>query len=333
MSFQKWHSCLLLTATAVAFVMSANAHASSISDCLTKKLESASDEMTVGALRKACMDADQDRGTEKGAGILSGRLADEELSREQKYVITPHRPNYLLVGYNFSDPNAEPFKQQFPNVTDDVLKDTEVKFQISLKFPLAYDLFDSTSDLYFAYTNRSFWQLFQDENDISSPFRETNHEPEVWMTFDNDWEIFGFTNRQNSVGLSHQSNGRAGVLSRSWNRLYANFIFEQEDLALGMKLWHIIDENDYDYNSDIGDYMGNFELMGVYKYRDHTFSALGRHNLDFDESRGAFQVDWSFPLYEHLRGYVQFFNGYGESLIDYNANVSALGVGIALTDW
>ena len=59
-----------------------------------------------------------------------------------------------------------------------------------------------------------------------------------------------------------------------------------------------------------------------------------RNNLEFsDDNRGAIQVDWSFPLHRHLRGYLQWFNGYGESMIDYNAYVNSFGIGLQLSDW
>ena len=59
------------------------------------------------------------------------------------------------------------------------------------------------------------------------------------------------------------------------------------------------------------------------------------NNLDFDENRGAVEVNWSFPLpgTDRIKGYLQYINGYGQCLLDYNASSSTLGLGLLLTDW
>jgi phospholipase A1 len=59
-----------------------------------------------------------------------------------------------------------------------------------------------------------------------------------------------------------------------------------------------------------------------------------RNNIESGFSRGAVELAWSFPFlsYRHLKGYLQYYNGYGESLIDYNQHSNSIGVGISITD-
>ena len=78
--------------------------------------------------------------------------------------------------------------------------------------------------------------------------------------------------------------------------------------------------------------MGYGELRFGYKMGEYNLGMMLRNNLR-SENRGAVQLDWSFPINNRFRGYVQYFNGYGESLIDYNDSVNRLSIGIMLTDW
>lgn len=81
--------------------------------------------------------------------------------------------------------------------------------------------------------------------------------------------------------------------------------------------------------------MGYFELRDAYKWNDHVFSIMSRNNLESGFDEGAFEAGWSFPLgnWPYLKGYVQYFTGYGESLIDYDKKVNRIGLGIILTDF
>ncbi len=270
-----------------------------------------------------------------GPSLVKKREKDEAKVIHNPFVITPYKANYFLPFTYNSHPNNKPFAND-EDFSGEDLDNLEAKFQISFKMPLAIDILGS-GDLFFAYTNRSWWQVYN--KDSSSPFRETVHEPELFLMYKNDWKIGRFTNSFYGFGADHQSNGRAGSLSRSWNRLYANAVFDSGPLAFAIRAWWRIPEEDKtsvtdstgDDNPDIRHYMGNFEFTGLYGFGEQRYSMLLRNNLE-KHNRGAVQLTWSYPIHNNIRLYVQYFNGYGESLIDYNAHTERLGVGIALND-
>lgn len=319
--------------------------AADISQCLQDQLTISADTVTIGQLKARCehlringlaaknMEASSLLKEQKVVAVqsaLARRLAYES-ANNSPFSLLPHKPNYIIISNNMASPNEAPFKKAFPN-RDINFQPWETKFQISLKVPLVRGLFNGRADLFAAYTNRSFWQQFNKAG--SSPFRESNHEPEAWLSFRNDTRIFGFHNSVIRTGIVHQSNGQAGTLSRSWNRVYADFIFERGNWFFSAKPWWRIPEKfEDDNNPDIDDYLGNFELGGLYKKGNQTFDFMVRDNLSTSNNYGALQLNWSFPLSKNVRGYVQWFNGYGESLIDYDAHTNSLGFGVQLSDW
>lgn len=274
---------------------------------------------------------------ENQTSLVEQRVNQELKASDNPFVIMPHKVNYFLPVTYSSSPNSKPFVEDMEQQGYS-LDHVEAKFQISFKFPLAYNIFGNNGHLFFAYTNQSWWQVYN--KDSSSPFRETNHEPELFMLFNNDWKIGDFTNSFWGFGVVHQSNGRSGLLSRSWNRIYGNMIFDKGPMAISLNVWWRIPESDKQYagdpegddNPDINDYMGNFELTGLYGPGKHRFSVMLRNNLNTSDNRGAVQLTWSYPILGNLRFYAQYFNGYGESLIDYNAHTERLGIGVALND-
>ena len=182
--------------------------------------------LLIGSLLPAAVTAQEE--ADDSLSPLDQRIRIEHETRYQPFVLTPHKPNYLLpLTYN-SKPNQAPFDPQ----QDGTIEEPEVKFQISIKMPVTDEIFDDSITLYAAYTNQSYWQAYNDDN--SQPFREANHEPELFLAMQNDWEVFGFTNKLNVLGLSHQSNGQSDSKSRGWNRVYAQFIFERENFYLSL---------------------------------------------------------------------------------------------------
>ena len=156
---------------------------------------------------------------------VQARRLEEASLRGRWFSITPHRPNYILPAtYNTSSD----FSQYAP--AEDLFSDTEIKFQLSLKTTLLTDLWrDSTVSV--AYTQQSYWQLYADE-ELSAPFRETNHEPEIMWQIPIDFEVLGFQARLASFAFNHQSNGRSRPLSRSWNRLTGELVLERGRFVL-----------------------------------------------------------------------------------------------------
>jgi phospholipase A1 len=259
--------------------------------------------------------------------FISQRLEEEEQNATNRFVIIPHRRNYLLpVTYN-SNINEEAWKVQYPGTGMD---QAEVKFQLSLKAIIWQDLFGRDLDLWGAYTQQSWMQAYN--TDASSPFRETDYEPELILSMANDWHFWGIHNTRIDFSLSHQSNGTSEPLSRSWNRAIASALFEHRNFSLEASAWYRIPERDRDDdNPDIDEYMGNGQLQGVWRWPEYTLGFTLRNNLSSD-NKGAVQLDWTFPLGRRLTGYVQYFNGYGESLIDYNESTNRIGIGVSLTD-
>ena len=203
---------------------------------------------------------------------------------------------------------------------------------MSFKIPLADNFLSDKSKLWFAYTQVAFWQLYNFE--FSAPFRETNYEPELILSTETDFKIFSFTNSYINLALNHQSNGRAEPLSRSWNRITANFILEKDNLLLSFKPWYRIPEDDDDDNNpDIEKYLGYADYAAIYKYKNHLTTVLLRNNLRSDDNRTSIELTYTFDINKRLRGIAQYFNGYGESLIDYNIRANRFGFGILLTDW
>jgi len=262
----------------------------------------------------------------EGLSRLELRIKEEKRLLGNRFAIIPHRPTYILpVTYN-----PTPNNESFEDLSGDADK-IEMKFQISLKIALWREIFSDNSHLFFAYTQQSFWQAYNSL--MSAPFRETNYEPELILRFYTEHNVISFKNRIMSFGFVHQSNGRGGTLSRSWNRVYADLVFEKGDFYLSIKPWYRIPENkDSDNNPDIDEYVGHGEIRAMYAFKHSNLGLLLKNNLR-SHNRWGIQFDWSFPLGDTLKGYVQYYTGYGENLIDYNHKNNRIGFGILVTDW
>lgn len=274
------------------------------------------------------------------ANAGKGSLLDSrwELAKDSKlgvFQMRAYKPTYLLPAFWTSDINTTPYSPNPNNqvTTPQNLTSTEAKFQISFKTKFVENVFGDNGDIWGGYTQSSRWQVYN--SDESRPFRETNYEPEVMLVFRNNYQLGGWHGRMTGISLNHQSNGRSDPLSRSWNRVMLSFGLDRENWALVLRPWWRIPESrSEDNNRDIQDYVGRADAMLVYSNAGHEFSVLGRHSLrGGEDSRGAVQLAWGFPIDRNLRGHLEVFHGYGESLIDYNHEATYIGLGISLLEW
>jgi len=295
--------------------------------CVAELSRHAEDSDSIGDIKKEC--------NRKINNPLVKRSMFEKGVESNPFAIMPHKPNYILP-FTYFDANDNPYNNVLQG---EDLEDLEIKFQVSLKHVITRDIFIKNLDLYFAFTAKSWWQAYN--ADISSAFRETNYEPEVIFAYKAPWSLLGLTIDHTTLSFNHQSNGQAGSLSRSWNRVIAGITVVDENIIWNLKAWYRIPEESKsstgdpsgDDNPNIENYMGYGELGLLWKAtQGHNIDFMFRNNLKTD-NKGAVQIGWSFPLSTHLRGYIEYFNGYGESLIYFNEDVSRIGIGVKLTDW
>lgn len=230
------------------------------------------------------------------------------------------KPNANLLGIEaYKENYLLPLSYKSSRVGDE--KNPETKFQISLKKELWSDIFGSGAELDFAYTQISWWQIAQD----SAPFRETNYMPEFFV-YSNVNSLKFLRGMQ--IGVLHDSNGRGGKYSRSWNRVYLQGFLDFGALKISPRIWAKIG-NTTD-NPSIEKYAGNGDISIVYEFGKNVFKLNAANNLRFNENKGNAELSWYFPLSGRIYGYIQLFNGYAESLIDYDKSTSRASFGFLI---
>ena len=260
---------------------------------------------------------------------------DLDVSHESGILsVRAHRPIYLLPGWYNSSPNRNPSSPEHTSAIPEQQRQNhvETKMQVSFKTKLLQDLFGTNADLWFGYTQVSHWQVYK--GSMSSPFRNTDYEPEIFLTQPVKADLPGGGSlRMLGIGAAHQSNGQSDPLSRSWNRIYAMAGMEWGKLTVVPRLWwRIPEKSSDDDNSDINRYMGYGDLQMYYRFNDRqSLGSLARYNPA--SGKGGLQLNYTFPISGRLKGYVQAFHGYGESLLDYNHKHNSIGLGVLLNDW
>jgi phospholipase A1/A2 len=258
--------------------------------------------------------------------VVQKRAEKENHLQPNDFLIDLYKPNYLLPYYVTFSPDNAVYQNNTPN--GESLKKSELKYQLSLKVPLWKKIFKSNSSLFLAYTQLSYWQLYN----RSRFFRETDYEPELFLANQLNWNLskrwqLTFLN----IGVTHQSNGFGNQLERSWNKLYLDAIVSSEHWMISLKPWYVL--STYPYNRDIAQYLGYGRVLVAYKFYQQTLSLQFHNFIERGGKHKTAELTYSFPITPYIKGYAQVFSGYGQSLIEYNHRTNSVGVGIALNDW
>ena len=266
-----------------------------------------------------------------------------EKTVNKNFGLLPYHTNFFIpFSYSSSKYNrhySTYLHDNLPSTYDDT---NEVEFQLSIQKMLSYNLFGFNEYLSLGYTQQVWWQAYSD----SAPFRETNYTPEIFLTFPTSYNIDKNSNlKAIQFGYRHQSNGQEGYRSRSWNRLFLASLWQWDNLFLKAQAWYRIPENKKseayyngtdvnakgDDNPDIENYLGYGDIKIKYLYGENQFTLKLRNNLKLNNNKGSIQLDYSKPVNNSKTTYwyIKGFNGYGESLINYDKSISKIGFGFA----
>ncbi len=238
------------------------------------------------------------------------------------YNISAYKANYFLpISYRIDN--------NYPRIVDHNYDNppmqTEVEFQISIKYDIASNLFNLDEIYTVAYTQKSFWQFYA----ASAYFRETNYNPEFFITFPIKFGQDKYGVRAIKAGFAHESNGQGLVYERSWNYFYSDIYFQLGFVFVNLELWYA-PKNSLQHNTDLLDYLGYGHVIFVVPYEKHLLKTKIRPSF---KNYGALELNYSYPvpLRDDLFFYIKAFDGYGESLIDYNQKVRKIGIGFSIS--
>lgn len=224
---------------------------------------------------------------------------------EDESPLSVNEPMYFVIGANTE-------------------RNVDSRFQLSFKYQpfdpgaRVAQYFPALSNLYFGYTQTTLWDIGAD----SSPFKDTSYRPSLYYKFLGTGH--DIRPAELRLGVEHESNGLDGIDSRSMNIAFVRPSWHLDlrggrRLTLSPKFYHYLEKSD---NNDMHRYRGYVDWQARYGREDGVIlSGVYRQGTD---GYASGQLDLSYPISDKLFGrtgtfiHLQLFDGYGETLIDYN---------------
>lgn len=205
-------------------------------------------------------------------------------------------------------------------------ENTDAKFQVSISQKLTKSTLPWNTYLYLFYTQKVFWNVLEE----SLPMTDLNFNPGIGIC-----KPLFVKNRyigKLMLQLEHESNGRDSIDSRSWNKVTfgANIIVDS-NLSVHGKVW--IPIIDGENNKDILDYCGIYQVGTTYMSTNKRWNAsvvlVKRRGWKLNYNT-IIELAWKISKNQNQYLFMQYYNGYGEGLLDYNKYHSQLRVGIVI---
>lgn len=223
-----------------------------------------------------------------------------------------YKDNYFIFGC----PVGQPVRRD----------NTNIKFQISIAQRLTRSTLPGGTYLFLFYSQKCFWNVLEN----SLPMTDLNFNPGIGLT--KPLFVKGrFVGKLNFI-LEHESNGRDGTASRSWNKIsVGGSIMIDPQIVVHGKIWiPIIDGVE---NKDILDYCGIYQVGTSFNSQNGRFGLAVNlvkrkgWKLNYNTT-----VEFNYRIFKRDNQFLflQYYNGYGEGLLAYKEFHTMLRVGLVI---
>ncbi|MBK8232373.1 MAG: phospholipase A [Candidatus Eisenbacteria bacterium] len=202
---------------------------------------------------------------------------------------------------------------------------------------------DRDTGLHVVYRQNSFWHLWEP----SAPFFDNNYNPEAMLYVENASICKEPAVPSVQLFAGHESNGRDGATSRSWNRWGLGIDWGEPGrskiyfASRAWRAWSVGREN-----ADLPEYAGRGEVIltttlgrGMCRWqaivptvsvRSRIFGRSVFVNTEIDATFDTEAIGGEIGTRFTPSLEVQYFSGTGENLLAYSKSVTAWRVGLAL---
>ncbi|MDE6449772.1 MAG: phospholipase A [Muribaculaceae bacterium] len=206
-------------------------------------------------------------------------------------------------------------------------QNTNAKFQVSIAQKLTRSTLPGGTYLYLYYTQKVFWNILEN----SMPMTDLNFNPGIGLAkplFSKGRYIGKLT-----FQIEHESNGRDSIWSRSWNKvsLGANIIIDNNLMVHGKAWIPIVDGVN---NKDILRYSGIYQVGTSILSNNRRWSGsivlVKRQGWNMFNYNTVIELAFRLSRTQNQFLFLQYYNGYGEGLLEYNKYHSQLRLGIVI---